>query len=80
MSDVSNEQITIAEVHMDSRKIAYTLNEAAEAIGVSVPTMQKFVHMKGFPALRAGRKYVIPIEAFQRWMEERAAGRADDAM
>ena len=52
---------------MDSRKIAYTLNEAAEAIGVSVPTMQKFVHMKGFPAL-------------QRWMEERAAGRADDAM
>lgn len=55
------------------QKIAFTLKEAAEAASVSVPTMHEWARRPGFPAMRAGRKWVIPVDAFRRWMEEQAA-------
>ena len=54
-------------------KLAYNLAEAARAVGVSNPTMTEWVHIPGFPAFRAGKRWVIPIAALERWLDEQAA-------
>ena len=54
-------------------KMAYTLAEAAAAVGVSVPVMSEWVHIPGFPAFKAGKRWVIPIVSLSRWLEEQAA-------
>ena len=53
-------------------KLAFTLKEAAQAASVSVPTMAAWANKPGFPALRAGRKWVIPVDAFKGWLEAQA--------
>ena len=53
-------------------KLAFTLKEAAEAASISEPTMRNWVHIKGFPATRAGKKWIIPVDAFRRWLEQQA--------
>ena len=54
-------------------RLAYNLSEAARAVGVSDPTMGELVHTPGFPAFRAGKRWVIPIAALERWLDEQAA-------
>lgn len=58
-------------------KLAYTLAEAAEAINVSVPTMRSLVHQPGFPAFRAGKRWVIPVAEFEAWLGRQANDRAE---
>ena len=55
-------------------KIALTLKEAADAIGVSEPTMRELANKPGFPAIRVGNRWVIPTAAFTAWLNEQ--GRA----
>jgi len=62
-------------VENNVNKLAYTLTGAAKAASVSVPTMRNWVHIEGFPALRTGKKWIIPVDAFQRWLEKQAADR-----
>ena len=57
-------------------KLAYTLKEAAEAIGVSEPTMHAMVQQPGFPAFRVGKRWVIPMDAFSTWLNDRACEQA----
>ncbi len=57
-------------------KLAFTLEQAAESIEVSVPTMRTLIQQPGFPAFRVGRRWVIPVNAFQEWMHEQAVSRA----
>ncbi len=61
---------------MEVCKLAFTLKEAAEAAGVCVPTMFLWAKRSDFPALRAGRKWVIPVDGFRKWLEEQAAQRS----
>lgn len=58
-------------------KINYTLKEACEAANVSMPTLRKWRHMPGFPAIQLGkRRTLIPIDLFKKWLEEQAVGDA----
>ena len=54
----------------DLTKLTYTLDEAAEAMNVSRATMSKIIHRRDFPAFRAGRRWIIPIDAFKKWLSE----------
>ena len=55
------------------RQLCYNLKEGAKAAGVSPPTMRALVHSAGFPALRVGRRILIPIAGLERWLEEQAS-------
>ena len=55
---------------------AFTLAGGAKFAGVSIPKMAELVHREDFPAFRVGRRWVIPRDALIRWMNERAAVRA----
>lgn len=56
-------------------QLAYNLAQAAEAANVSEPTMRHLVNTEGFPAIRIGRRWVIPVEAFNAWLNQQAASR-----
>ena len=51
-------------------ELTYTLEQAAEAIQVSRPTMQTLVHRADFPSFRVGRRWIIPADGLKRWLEE----------
>lgn len=55
------------------QKLTYTVKEAAQAANVSIPTLYAWAKTAGFPVVRVGRKLVVPIDAFKRWLEEQAA-------
>lgn len=57
-------------------KMAYGLKEAAKMCGVSVHTMQALVNSEGFPAFRAGRRWMIPRDELVAWMARQAAERS----
>ena len=57
-------------------QIAYNLAQAAEAAGVSEPIMRQLVRMDGFPAIKVGRRWIIPVVSFVTWLKEQAKSRA----
>jgi len=61
------------EIPKVKQKLAYSVVEAAAALGVSKTTMYQIVRTEGFPVIKVGNRSIIPIESFKRWMEERAA-------
>ena len=55
-------------------KFNFTAKEAARAGNVSIPTLRKWTRTPGFPIIRAGKKILIPVEAYKRWLEDQAGG------
>ena len=53
---------------MEQEKLNFSSKEAAAAAGISMPTMLAWLHQDGFPAFRAGKKWLIPVEPFKRWL------------
>lgn len=53
-------------------KVTLNLLEAAQLAGISLPVMRKLVLRPGFPALRAGRRWVIPRTMFLQWIDDEA--------
>lgn len=60
-------------------KLTYTRREAAAALGVSLPTIDAFMHRRDnpLPCIRnGGRLYLIPKAALETWALEEAARNA----
>jgi len=53
-------------------KLTITVEEMANVVGVSRPKAYELIHKEGFPAVRIGRRIVIPIDGLKRWLEEQA--------
>jgi excisionase family DNA binding protein len=51
-------------------KMVLSVREGAGALGVSLPTMYALINSEGFPCLMIGRRRVIPVDAFKRWIGE----------
>jgi len=66
-------------IEQKNEKLAYTLQEAAQIVGVSAPTMSEWVRIPGFPAFRSGKRWIIPAAALERWLDEQAAKGGDVA-
>lgn len=52
-------------------KLAFNVGEAAKAMGVGKNTMYALVKQEGFPALKVGKKYVIPVKPFEAWLSKK---------
>lgn len=58
------------QLHNDK---VYTVQEAADAIGISASQMYQVIRTKGFPVVRISDKVLrIPKEKFWKWIDERA--------
>ena len=50
----------------------YTLEDMMRIFSCGRNTVYKILNTKGFPCLRVGKKYCIPIEPFRKWVNENA--------
>jgi excisionase family DNA binding protein len=53
-------------------RLAFSINEAAESLGISRGTVYEAIRAGRFPALRLGRRQLIPVEGLRRWVAEQA--------
>ena len=69
------EQIEIDQMKRVER-MTYSIDEAAEALGVGRSAVYNLCHVEGFPRLKIGKggKFRIPIDLLKRWMEENSGG------
>lgn len=58
------------QLHNDK---VYTVQEAADAIGISASQMYQVIRIQGFPVVRFGKKALrIPKEKFWEWIDKQA--------
>ena len=49
-------------------KMTMTVAEVGQALGISRPKAYELSNQEGFPVVQIGRRKVIPIEGFKRWL------------
>lgn len=59
-------------------KLSLRPREAAKAIGISARTLWTLTQQGEIPHTRLGRSVLYPVEALQRWLQERSQGRTVD--
>lgn len=57
---------------MDGQKILMNVREAKEMLGgnVSLPALYAWTEIEGFPMVKIGRKKLIHVEGFKKWVSE----------
>ncbi len=61
---------------MDSR-VTLNLSQAADTLGVSVPTMRTLVNRADFPAFKIGTRWLISRSALEEWATSQAVKRTE---
>lgn len=56
---------------------AFNLEGAAKFASVSKPTMLEWVNRQEFPAFRSGKRWIIPREAFEEWLNNQGRNRTN---
>lgn len=57
--------------------ITLNLTQAADALGVSAPTMRCLVRRGDFPAFKIGSRWMISRTALEEWAQNAAFNRAE---
>ena len=55
-------------------RLTYTVDELAQVMQIGRNVAYELCHRQGFPAIRIGKRYVIPIAGLHKWLEEQATG------
>lgn len=55
-------------------KLALTVPEVAEAIGVSDRKVWDLINVDGFPVVRLGGRVIVPVHDLRLWLSARAGG------
>lgn len=56
-------------------RVALSIRETAEALGVSERTANDLMLRGGLPSARVGGRRLVPVAALERWLDERATER-----
>lgn len=51
-------------------KLAVSVKEAAQMLGISLNNMYALVRREDFPSIRVGGRFIIPIDSFRRWLDQ----------
>lgn len=65
----------IAELRKSSDRVAYSVTEAAAAIGVSRPTMYNLIATEDFPSYKICGKVYVDADGLREWSARNAAAR-----
>ena len=53
-------------------RAVYTVPEVAALLGINLPKAYELARQEGFPAIRIGRRIVVPKAGLERWLEQAA--------
>ena len=53
-------------------RLTVTVPEMAEMLGIGRIKAYELANIKGFPAIRLGKRIVVPVDQLKKWLEERA--------
>ena len=53
-------------------KLAYSLAETAQALGVSRPTVYALIKQPGFPVFQIGGRKLVSVEGLRDWVRNQA--------
>lgn len=56
-----------------TEKLVLNAREAAEALGLSLPTFYVLAGRPDFPVVRVGRRLLVPVDALRAWLRREAA-------
>ena len=49
-------------------KLTMNVSEMAEHLNISMPTAYELIKQQDFPVIHIGKRAVIPVAAFQEWL------------
>ncbi len=53
-------------------KMMMSIKEIAEAMGMGIHQAERLVKSAGFPSIKIGRRYFVPISEFEKWIKNYA--------
>ena len=53
-------------------RLTVTVPEMAQMLGIGRIKAYELANIKGFPAIRLGKRIVVPVDQLKKWLEERA--------
>ena len=56
----------------NENRLCISVPEMAKQMGISRPKAYELANSKGFPAIRIGKRIVIPYAAFSDWLQKAA--------
>lgn len=59
---------------MPENQMFYTVQELQAIFKIGRNNMYKMVNSKGFPAVRVGKRIIVPVDRLQEWVEKNAKG------
>ncbi len=59
---------------LKTERLTMTIPQAANVLGVSKNLMYPLTRRKDFPIIQVGTRRLVPIKAFERWVEEQTDG------
>ena len=70
--ELSKEKLNINERTQEAKipKLALSVTEFALAIGISKPSVYNLIASNGFPALRVGKRWIIPAKEVEKWLTD----------
>lgn len=60
------------------KRLTYTMDEMAEALGIGRNTAYKLAKTPGFPVIHICGKFLIPIDALNKWIDQQITHGHDD--
>lgn len=58
-------------------KKALNVPDIAQQLGISRPTAYDLCKQEGFPSITVGKRIIIPVDAFEKWLMDAAANKAE---
>lgn len=52
------------------QKLAINVKELAQLLGIGVNAAYDLIHVQGFPVIKTGKRYIIPLSALNKWLDE----------
>ena len=63
---------------MNVEKLTYSVKEAAAVVGIGYIGMYQLCNREDFPAIRIGKRIVIPKDGLQRWLARQSGEVLED--
>jgi excisionase family DNA binding protein len=52
-----------------------SVKEMAGQLGISLPKAYELTHVEGFPVIHVGRKKIVLVDGFVKWLSDNAGNR-----